>query len=231
MFNNLQDLSVEFKLSRTQKMVPVISEVHLHSIYDPEKEAGNFASSYEDKLKVKNHAFVLGLGFGYHLEAITKILQKYHGDNFKVFILEPNINVFQKFLDEGKQLDERMRVFAGTDIEAFYRNKDLIRFLSGQPMLIPHGPSFNLYKSFFKAFMSYEASSNLQAVVKEMEPSPIKDFLTQQDTDSSLDGFFSVINNKKPKSDLEYLLMAFNSITQNHDKDDSEVSHERHSRN
>ena len=47
----------EFKVSRNGLTVPVVRGVHLHSIYNPMKEAEAFAQGYEDILEEKNHIF------------------------------------------------------------------------------------------------------------------------------------------------------------------------------
>ena len=86
----------EFKTSRNGLKVPVIKGIHLHSIYNPIKEAEAFAQGYEDTIKAKNKILILGLGFGYHIEEVAKLLNQYH-EKYEVIVLEPNSKLVEEF--------------------------------------------------------------------------------------------------------------------------------------
>ncbi|MEI8346869.1 MAG: hypothetical protein WCG27_05350, partial [Pseudomonadota bacterium] len=66
--NTLPVSTFEIKYSKTNHPIPVINGVHLHSVYNPIKEAETFISKQEKILKEKNHILFLGLGFGHHID-------------------------------------------------------------------------------------------------------------------------------------------------------------------
>ena len=65
--------TISLEVARNGSPVPTINGIYLHSIYDPEKEADAFVETYERQLTQKNHVLILGLGFGYHVEKISRV--------------------------------------------------------------------------------------------------------------------------------------------------------------
>ena len=53
--------SYEIKHSRTEQKVPIVNGVHLHSIYNPDKEAESLLNAQIENLKNKNEVLILGL--------------------------------------------------------------------------------------------------------------------------------------------------------------------------
>ena len=87
----------EIKVSKTGKPIPVIDGIHLHSAYDPIKEASKFIDGHLKSLRENNNVLVFGLGLGYHLEAIEKSCREIWGNNFQVMVIEPNANTYREF--------------------------------------------------------------------------------------------------------------------------------------
>ena len=91
--------SYEVKNSRTDQKVPVVNGVHLHSIYNPFKEAQALVEKYADQLTHKNEVLILGLGFAYHVNEIINYMTRVHGDNFRIVIVEPNAQIYHDCLN------------------------------------------------------------------------------------------------------------------------------------
>ena len=69
---------IEVKKSKVETPVPVVDGIHLHSIYNPAKEAETFIGKYNENLSKQNSVLVLGLGFGYHVWQLESELRKHH---------------------------------------------------------------------------------------------------------------------------------------------------------
>lgn len=151
---------IELKQSRNGKTVPVVAGIHLHSIYNPEKEAQAFASNYLQSIKAKPSVLVLGLGFGYHVQEIAKLASAHH-ETYTIKVFEPNKDIIDAFLDAGGFQDENIEVIhAGKATEVFDR-EDFIMFLSTKPAIIRHEASYNLNKNFFREFLTFKASDEM----------------------------------------------------------------------
>ena len=88
--NQLNRYKIECKTAKNGQEIPVINEIHLHSSYNPEREAAGFCKSIESKLHHNQNFLVLGLGFGYHIQQITKYLKSINKDSYRIVVLEPN---------------------------------------------------------------------------------------------------------------------------------------------
>jgi hypothetical protein len=78
----------QIKVAKSGHKIPVINDVHLHSSYDPIKEASAFIDKVI-KQPLQSNYLILGLGFGYHIKELVSRLNQ---SNIKpnLVIIEPN---------------------------------------------------------------------------------------------------------------------------------------------
>ncbi|MBY0413323.1 MAG: hypothetical protein K2Q18_04125, partial [Bdellovibrionales bacterium] len=147
--------SFEIKTSRTEQKVPVVNGVHLHSIYNPYKEAENLINTHSLSLENKNEVLILGLGFGYHVNYAIEKLTEMYGNNFKVIVIEPSLQVHQECIGLDLLNKKNVLVYSGFTAKELYSDLDLIHFLLRKPAMIAHPASFNLYQAYFKSFLTF----------------------------------------------------------------------------
>ncbi len=208
-------ISYEVKMSRTEQKVPIVNGVHLHSIYNPFKEAEGLVSGQLESLKSKNEVMILGLGFSYHVNAIAEKLTQLYGDDFKIVVIEPNIQIYNECLSH-KLIDKKnVLVYSGFKPLELYSDLEFIHFLLRKPAVIAHPPSFNLYQDYFKTILTFEAPKSIKAIKEFVTSDEIKKYLNNFDNEKTLeDILFNEIPNKKTLEELDFLAMAVVEITQ-----------------
>ncbi len=213
--NNLPIISsFDIKTSRTEQKVPVVNGVHLHSIYNPFKEAENLINSNLESLKNKNEVLILGLGFGYHVNyAVEKLIEMY-GDNFKVIVIEPNSRVYEECLALNLLNKKNVLVYSGFTSNELYSDLDLIHFLLRKPAMIAHPASFNLYQLYFKQFLTFEAPTKIVDILKFTEVLEVKNYLKKFNSNSTIN---EALYNHLPKNaefeEMDFLAMALVEMT------------------
>lgn len=155
----------DIKSSKSNEKVPVVNGVHLHSIYNPTREAEGFISKNIETIKIKKEILVLGLGFGYHIKELENRLKEFHKNNFSIVVIEPNRKIFQECTKHNPIESKHTTILAGFTIEELYQNKGLIEYLINKPGIIAHPASLNLYDQFFKNFLSYSAPTKINEYV------------------------------------------------------------------
>ena len=206
--------SYEVKTSRTEQKVPVVNGVHLHSIYNPFKEAENLISNNLDSLKNKNEILILGLGFGYHINYAIEKLTELHGNNFKIVVIEPNHQVYQDCLNLDLLNKKNVLVYSGFTADELYRDLDLIHFLLRKPSMIAHPASFNLYQMYFKTFLTFEAPTNLEAISKFTESREVKNYLKTFESNATFEeAFYNQLPKKEQFNAMDFLAMAMVEMT------------------
>jgi len=206
--------SYEVKTSRTEQKIPVINGVHLHSIYNPFKEAESLAESHTEALKNKNEVLILGLGFAYHVNAVIEKLTKYHGNNFKIIVIEPNSQVYEDCIAFDLLNKKNVLVYSGFNPNELYADLDLVHFLLKKPAMIAHPPSFNLYQYYYKTILTFEAPKTIGAISNFITSAEIKKYLSRFDQEATLD---DVIYKNVPKQmqfdQADFLAMALVEMT------------------
>lgn len=206
--------SYEVRTSRTEQKVPVVNGVHLHSIYNPFKEAETLVESQLDSLKTKNEVLVLGLGFAYHVNAIIEKLQEFHGNNFKIVVVEPNIQVYEDCLANDLLNKKNVLVYSGFAPNELYRDLDFVHFLLRKPAMIAHPPSFNLYQYYFKTILTFEAPRTIGGIMEFVESEEVKRYLKRFDTGDTLENvLYNQIPTKKSFDQADFLAMALVEMT------------------
>lgn len=212
--------SYEIKTSRTEQRVPVVNGVHLHSIYNPYKEAESLVHAQQENLKNKNEVLILGLGFAYHVNALIEKLTQFHGENFKIIIIEPNNQVYEDCIACDLLYKKNVLVYSGFSSTELYSDLDLIHFLLRKPAIIAHPPSFNLYQNYFKNILTFEAPQSVKSILGFIKSLEIKKYLSNFDPDSTLEEIlYNEIPNKAQFSETDFLAMALVEMTKkSHEK-------------
>lgn len=204
----------ELKVSKTGLKVPVVNDVHLHSIYDPEREAAIFIEAQREIIAKKNEFLVLGLGFGYHVSELVKTLRD-SKKPFRIVVIEPNIKVAEDCLAESIVNTNDVYVAYGKTAQEFYSNKDLIHFLLKKPAVINHAASFNLYTDYFRELLSFEADQSLESCSQQTDFDELKDYFSKLDSTMSLwDNIKTISEENTLCSDLDFLMLAFKNMTE-----------------
>lgn len=206
--------SYEVRTSRTEQKVPVVNGVHLHSIYNPFKEAETLVEAQIDSLKTKNEVLILGLGFGYHVNAVIEKLQEFHGNNFKVIVVEPNIQVYEDCIANELLNKKNVLVYAGFNSNELYSDLDFVHFLLRKPAMVAHPPSFNLYQYYFKTILTFEAPKTIGGILEFVENEKIKRYLKRFENEETLENvLYNQVPMKKTFDESDFLAMALVEMT------------------
>jgi hypothetical protein len=202
----------EIKYTKDQLPVPVIHGIHLHSIYQPRKEAETFIAQNQGILAEKNIVLFLGLGLGYHLTAASSVLTKLYGENgYTIGVVEPNPLTLENYYRFCNHDNQNVRIFCATDPDELYLRSDFVNFLALGPKIIPHPASFNLYQDYFKKFMAYKASEDLTAIEQVIQDPDLKKYY-QNTGASNLANFHEMLKTKNLQN-LDYFAVAFKALT------------------
>ncbi len=200
---------IEIKNSKTDLPVPVINNVHLHSIYNPEREADSFVTANEQSIEKSSNILVFGLGFGYHLASLERRLKNLFPKGFRVYCIEPNRTLVKKWNElRPNSIGGNVKVICNDDIKEFYKNIDLVKFLSEKPTILPHPASFQLNENFYKEFMSFHYPTTIAESLPFIEDPSFQDYLSVDGTHETTDEFFRRISNKSFLQGKDYLTLA-----------------------
>ncbi len=211
---NINKSKIEIKKSKVETPVPVVDGIHLHSIYNPAKEAESFIAKYNQNLEKQNTVLVLGLGFGYHIWQLESELRKHH-QTWNIYVIEPNVQMaeeFQKF--KPVDFSTHTKVISGENVSDYYDDINLVKFMASKPLVIPHAASFNLSEGFFKNFMSYQASTRLEDVASKIEDTNLAKYLSSLgEPDEDITKVLRSLNLKKYLNTNDHFLNFYNSLT------------------
>lgn len=211
----LKITNYEVKTSRNNMKVPVVNDVHLHSIYNPTKEAQALISNYDKNLETTKNVLVLGLGFAYHVYELCRKLESYHGDNYRVTVIEPNINVYNDCIANNLFPNKNIKVHCGVDLHETYSDLQLVKFLISKPLIIQHPASFNLYINFFKSFLDYTAPTSMDAITRHVSDAKFSRYLSDNSDSRSMNDF--IANNLLQKTTLtnefDHLVLAYSHLS------------------
>jgi hypothetical protein len=198
--------------SRNGLTVPVINDVYLHSIYNPVKEAETFAKTHENNLKVKNNILILGLGFGYHVEEVAKLVNSFHQD-YNIIILEPNKRLVEDFINTRNFEDKRIKIINTDSVKELFNSWEFVQFLMTKPCIVKHDSSFIIEKDFYSKFLSYQASTDMYHI-RSLANEHTKELVAEVE-EVSMSSLFDRIQSNGIQSRNDYFLMAYKNLTQN----------------
>lgn len=145
--------------AKSKDLVPVLNGNALHSLHNPIREAEVFASNHLAQLSNRPYVLVLGLGFGYHLEEMSKILRLRHKEG-RIVVIEPCkelVRLWSSYRPNKGQVE----VFCAGSTQELYNDRTLCQFLLLKPVVIIHGPSFENSKKYFQDFLQKRAATSV----------------------------------------------------------------------
>lgn len=167
MINTIKQYSFVTKISKSGKPVPVINGIHLHSAYNPAKEAASLISKYEYAITDVSKFLIFGLGFAYHINQLVEKIKNKQVDDYRVFVIEPNEKTTaevskQKLISDYKNIS----ILSNKEAKELYDHDELIEFMLSSPTIIAHPASFNLYRDYFREFMTYKAPITIKDLIE-----------------------------------------------------------------
>jgi hypothetical protein len=198
--------SIIVKKTPTDQFVPVKNGIFLHSAYDPIKEAANFLEKHQHSIAEKKDILILGLGFGYHVDAILEYCKSLTIAP-TVTILEPDLQLISLAIETRKE--NYNNIFSQANIEDLFNNSDFIRLLMKKPYLIPHGPSISSNEKYFKEFLTHHANKNLSAAADKVVNQEAAELLRKVSTFAQLE---SQLLQKQNLTSADFLLRSFMNI-------------------
>lgn len=206
-------MNYEIKISRTEKPIPVIEDIHLHSIYNPEREAESFVLSNEELLRSKNKFLILGLGFGYHLKIIQSFLERIYGNNYEVLVVEPLQRVLHDFERlKPVVLSDRFKIISHKNAADIYKSESVIEFLLDSPGIIAHPASFNLHKEYFREVLSYQSGNTQKDLIKSIKNENVKQYLEQYCDQTWAELVHEINLAPKFRASQDFLMLALSSL-------------------
>ena len=208
--------SYEIKVSKTGHEIPVVNNIHLHSIYDPLREADEFIKKNHKFLKSRNNILFLGLGFGYHIDCASKVLDNYHNGNYSIVVIEPNLKTAQDCISIRKLNNKSIELYVKKTVESLYFNRKLVSFLLKKPSIISHPPSFNLYKDYFKEFLTYKSPQSISWMKNIPFDKDLRKYLNELDPKSEIDSYIKneLMKKREVNNENEYLMLALYHLAQ-----------------
>lgn len=131
---------IELERTKVGKYTLKVNNKHIHSKYDPEKEAINFIKSKKNLMNEKV-ILVYGIGLGYHIEEILKI----KSENSKVYVFEANDDLIEACRKYNKILNfDKFRLVTYKE-NFFIRLNECLALVND---IIVHKPSLETIKIY-----------------------------------------------------------------------------------
>lgn len=206
--------TIEVKEAKTGHLIPVINGVHIHSSYNPTKEAETFVEKFNDQLAENKFVLVFGLGFGYHIDRILYQMKRCWGDQFQIMVIDPLLKT-EELMNESRTIDygKKVVIHSGLTVSEIYDNRDIVDFLALKPTVVPHTASFNLFQEYFKSFMSFNSKTDLESIANHITDPEFKKYLLSQDSRNYFELVNSINSKKDNWSKWDYIVLALNSVT------------------
>lgn len=202
----------EIKVSRNGLSVPVVNGIHLHSIYNPVKEAEAFAQGHSEVIKQKNNILILGLGYGYHIEQVAKLANQSHSE-YKIFIIEPNTDLAVDFNTNRPFEDKNIIIFSAKEAHKLFEDLEFVNFLKTKPAIIKHDTSFGIEKEFYVEFLKYQAPRELRRYAYMLSETSKAICGSYMESDRPISGIAEDIQTKDGiQSDNDFLILALDEI-------------------
>lgn len=200
-------MNYELRKTKNNDIIPVVDHIHLHSMYNPQKEAKQFLQKYKVDLKKSNYYLVLGLGFGYHIDELYQ-----QNPNAQIIIIEPNTRLINDFQRLKGFRHQKISICSPVNAPEIFEEETFIDFLRQTPVILKHDLSFELNLDYFKSLLQYRSSNNLSNYghllnnfvdpeIKNVQDSSLKDHLLSIKTQTGV----------RTKSD--FALLALESLT------------------
>ncbi|MBF0361024.1 MAG: hypothetical protein HQK49_08430 [Oligoflexia bacterium] len=206
--------SYEIKISDSNHNIPILNGIHLHSLLDPLKESTELLKKHLSLLKRNNNLIILGLGFGYHVKKAMELLKEFHGEDYKIVIIEPNYSIIEDCQKYNPIDDNRVMIF-NKHVAELYTDKLVLDHLYKKPLIIIHPPSYNVYQKYYKEYLSYSAPKDLKSIYRLVEDNEVRQYLSNyaMAIDGDLNSFLEYVKGKdKITNQYDFIMMAYEQI-------------------
>ncbi|MCR9205589.1 MAG: hypothetical protein NXH75_13480, partial [Halobacteriovoraceae bacterium] len=106
----------------------------------------------------------------------------------------------------------RTKVVCYDTVKDFYKDLELVEFMSEKPAILPHQASFQLNETFYRSFMSYHYPSALNESLSFIQSEDFKEYLMMADTKMTTDEFFQQTREKTFLQGYDFLTMALSEM-------------------
>ena len=212
MIKKIGTYSLKVAVGRKEHPIPVVSDIYLHSLYDPIKEADAFIQKNREKVSQSDYFLILGLGFAYHVNRLISELKSRQSGKWGVTVIEPNIRVYKECINRGLVAQEsELRIFQGMEVEALYAEKELVDFMMLKPAVLVQDTSYNLYLDYYKNFLNYRAGTKAKEIASGVNDKGMQEYLLKHGSDD-IHSLNESVKEKAVLSKEEMLLGAFFKI-------------------
>lgn len=147
--------AIKLHTTKSKDIVPIVNDVPVHSLLNPIREAEVFATNFMSQLSTNQNVLILGLGYGYHVEEIERLLKLKH-KAYQICVIEGISDLARSCLSYRK-LNPSITVFANPDPEDLFFNEEFCEFLLKKPTLVMHPVLYKLNESYYKKILSRRA--------------------------------------------------------------------------
>ncbi len=146
---------------KSGKMSLKVDNILLHSLYDPEKEAEEWVTHYEEKIDAAASIVVLGFGLGYHIAELCKRTEK------EIIVFEPRLEILSTALQSVclSSALKKIRIVTGERIPS----------LGNNPLaVLQHKPSVSISRRYFEKLLTrMEAREKINKGIKILVVGPL----------------------------------------------------------
>jgi hypothetical protein len=221
----LPNYQVTITKSKNNINIPVVNGVYLHSVYDPIKEADSLIEQHSDTLKKESNFLVLGLGFAFHIQALSKALYDIHGSKYKIFVVEPNSEIVALSEKENPVASDNVSIICKETVDDYYSNNEFVNFLLQKPSIIPHTATFNIYRNFFKEIMSFKKHNAIDVNRKILANPTIRNLIEENPNNSFTESVHNAILSPSKNDQNLFLLKIFDLEQKNRKSNESKHTH------
>ena len=163
----------EVILSRNGLPIIKIKDIHLHSQYDPLRDARNWAEKCRGETNGSLPVVILGLGLGYHVRELLEMVQ----DETEIIVIEPRIQVLRKAMEhvDLQKVLNRIKLLVNEDIEGLFQKEPLEHLKDNEnDIIVRHNPSVKANNTYFEEFLrrteAYRLSSKIKLKIMVVSP-------------------------------------------------------------
>jgi hypothetical protein len=152
--------AIKLHTTKSKDIVPIVNDVPVHSLLNPVREAEVFATNFMSQLSTNPNVLILGLGFGYHVEEIERLLRLKH-KAYKISVIE-GISDLARSCQSYRHLNPNITVFSNPAPEDLFFNEEFCEFLLNKPTLVMHPVLYKLSEAYYRKILSRRAATDTQ---------------------------------------------------------------------
>lgn len=150
--------AIKLHTTKSKDIVPIVNDVPVHSLLNPVREAEVFATNFMSQLSSNPNVLILGLGFGYHVEEIERLLKLKH-KTYKICVIEGIADLARSCLSY-KKMNPEITVFSQQNPSELFFDEYFCHFLLEKPTLVMHPVLYKLNESFYRSILSRRVNND-----------------------------------------------------------------------